>query len=517
MKMKGDSGKPGKRPIKALTTHEKIIAIERVHSGESKASVARDIGVPESTLRGWCKSEEKIRGLARNSSPSSNERTSPLSVTSNSASVPTVNTYYSEDNGPVAKKIKTDHQSSRVPSAYGINENLENNARATSNMSHTEAAQLAAAMARIKEDPTMLLQGMNVPYFMSQYASIYEYSMREAARLKNNNNNNNISASLVANGLQYSFCNKNKSISGTAKSNRTHALNYGRKSLPSSLEDQTTLVSVSPRESPELGRQSKSKIRNPVLNNQARNYSTNFNNNNIIAPNDNNNLFGSKNNNFAGNNNDNIQNNNNSYGLNDPMSRYKPAQQQPLGMTPTAEVNPKNMSQQMQLYNWYQSLANGVQPAVTSAPTPAGNSSPITTPTSTLAKKPLTKKTRATLDQLFSNNSVNVMSSIDATAGGANEDAGKEPARDSDKEDDDEENKPGPIDKVEAIKHAKKFMSYLTKTMDPNVTWTQIRQFEKLVEQVENAGSKLTPKQVRKNSTVVRHSASALELSVKSE
>ena len=54
-----------KRPIRQLSVREKLEAIQRVHNGESKASVARDIGVPESTLRGWCKSEDKLRNVAR--------------------------------------------------------------------------------------------------------------------------------------------------------------------------------------------------------------------------------------------------------------------------------------------------------------------------------------------------------------------------------------------------------------------------------------------------------------------
>lgn len=60
--------KAGKRPLRTLTAHEKLNAIKRVSvGGESKASVARDIGVPESTLRGWCKNQEKISYQVRTS------------------------------------------------------------------------------------------------------------------------------------------------------------------------------------------------------------------------------------------------------------------------------------------------------------------------------------------------------------------------------------------------------------------------------------------------------------------
>ncbi|XP_017466930.1 PREDICTED: protein distal antenna [Rhagoletis zephyria] len=55
----------GKRPLRSLTPSDKIHAIQRIHDGESKASVARDIGVPESTLRGWCKNEDKLRFMSR--------------------------------------------------------------------------------------------------------------------------------------------------------------------------------------------------------------------------------------------------------------------------------------------------------------------------------------------------------------------------------------------------------------------------------------------------------------------
>ncbi|KYN37467.1 distal antenna-like protein [Trachymyrmex septentrionalis] len=51
---------------KNTTPQDKIDAINRVHNGESKAAVARDIGVPESTLRGWCKSEQKLLSQLNN-------------------------------------------------------------------------------------------------------------------------------------------------------------------------------------------------------------------------------------------------------------------------------------------------------------------------------------------------------------------------------------------------------------------------------------------------------------------
>lgn len=52
---------PNNRRNRQFSTSEKLEAIQRVHSGESKAAVARHIDVPESTLRGWCKKEDKLR------------------------------------------------------------------------------------------------------------------------------------------------------------------------------------------------------------------------------------------------------------------------------------------------------------------------------------------------------------------------------------------------------------------------------------------------------------------------
>ena len=63
-----------KRPARQLTIQQKLMAIERVNRGESKASVARATGVPESTLRGWCKNEIKLYNLANKDSPSPEPR-----------------------------------------------------------------------------------------------------------------------------------------------------------------------------------------------------------------------------------------------------------------------------------------------------------------------------------------------------------------------------------------------------------------------------------------------------------
>ncbi|KAF6209932.1 hypothetical protein GE061_015686 [Apolygus lucorum] len=63
-------GSQPKRPVRQLSIQEKLDAIQRVHEGESKASVARIIGVPESTLRGWCKNEDKLHAMASKTSPS---------------------------------------------------------------------------------------------------------------------------------------------------------------------------------------------------------------------------------------------------------------------------------------------------------------------------------------------------------------------------------------------------------------------------------------------------------------
>uniref|UniRef100_A0A1B6KH05 HTH psq-type domain-containing protein n=1 Tax=Graphocephala atropunctata TaxID=36148 RepID=A0A1B6KH05_9HEMI len=67
-----------KRAMRQLSVREKIDAVQRVHEGESKASVARQIGVPESTLRGWCKNEMKLKTMDKSGGSQSPSPSPPL-------------------------------------------------------------------------------------------------------------------------------------------------------------------------------------------------------------------------------------------------------------------------------------------------------------------------------------------------------------------------------------------------------------------------------------------------------
>nr|XP_022914017.1 uncharacterized protein DDB_G0271670-like [Onthophagus taurus] len=59
---------------KILNPQEKLAAITRVkEGGETKASVARDLGIPESTLRGWCKNSLRINYQSNRSSPDTDD------------------------------------------------------------------------------------------------------------------------------------------------------------------------------------------------------------------------------------------------------------------------------------------------------------------------------------------------------------------------------------------------------------------------------------------------------------
>jgi len=46
------------------TVSDKVNAIERVNNGKSQVKVSHDLGVSESTLRGWLKDKEKLQFIS---------------------------------------------------------------------------------------------------------------------------------------------------------------------------------------------------------------------------------------------------------------------------------------------------------------------------------------------------------------------------------------------------------------------------------------------------------------------
>ncbi|XP_032690287.1 transcription initiation factor TFIID subunit 11-like, partial [Odontomachus brunneus] len=103
--------RPEKRHIKNFSLAEKVSAIDRVHGGESKASVARDIGVAESTLRGWCKSEHKIRSQYNNLAIGMGPRHSPVNIGRSMSANGRKSLATPDEDAPVAKKAKIDRTS----------------------------------------------------------------------------------------------------------------------------------------------------------------------------------------------------------------------------------------------------------------------------------------------------------------------------------------------------------------------------------------------------------------------
>jgi len=52
-----------KRKKASYTVAEKLQAISRIRNGEMQCVVYRDLGIPESTLRGWIRDEDNLRYL----------------------------------------------------------------------------------------------------------------------------------------------------------------------------------------------------------------------------------------------------------------------------------------------------------------------------------------------------------------------------------------------------------------------------------------------------------------------
>ncbi|XP_024935979.1 protein distal antenna [Cephus cinctus] len=244
--MRGESTRPGKRPLRALSASEKMDAIQRVHEGESKASVARDIGVPESTLRGWCKSEHKIRGMARNSSTPDSEAHSPASSSGTNMAAALASAtanLSSEDEGPSTKKLKMDHLS--AGSSYGASDNVENEGKLDAN-AKIDYVSLMTSMAGMRpENSSLLLQQLGL--LSGATGTLAKNLLNVPVSLAHSS-----TVGLVENGLQYTKSNKRHSISAIAPAQMDSvAKSCTRKSLPPAAEAPCTPVPASPRKTNE--------------------------------------------------------------------------------------------------------------------------------------------------------------------------------------------------------------------------------------------------------------------------
>ena len=250
----------GKRPIRSLSIPEKMDAITRVRSGESKASVARDIGVPESTLRGWCKAENKIRSLAnRGSSPHSN----PTSPASSNSTEPVVNQASSLSSGEdddlgraAASKRRRLDKRHAVPStsSYSPPHNSEH-VEITPKIDYMNNL-INSLMNNGRSDNTMILQQLaaqNAAHLTKSFLALQGNGMTNTLIPQ--------AVGLVENGLQYTrsnngHLNKRHSLASASHYSAIAPTTQmdtkaSRKSLPAAAEAPATPVPASPRKTNE--------------------------------------------------------------------------------------------------------------------------------------------------------------------------------------------------------------------------------------------------------------------------
>lgn len=212
--------KAGKRPIRNLSMDEKLLAIKRVsQGGESKASVARDIGVPESTLRGWCKNEKKLEEqIARQSlSPEITDSGEPI----------TKKQRVSNSNEAIAfnltlRSTPTSTSSFSPNSDSSVSMTTENNAPLnlspkaetpkTSTPAHSSKAKSAEQLARLSEE-----LGLNCPeVFLPSLTTAAAATPQMEALLQQYN-----TLLMMHNHYQRSYLNKKAALSSSNNVSQT--------------------------------------------------------------------------------------------------------------------------------------------------------------------------------------------------------------------------------------------------------------------------------------------------------
>lgn len=434
--MRGESARPGKRPLRALSASEKMDAIQRVHEGESKASVARDIGVPESTLRGWCKSEHKIRGMARNSSTPDSEAHSPASssganMTAGNLAGGSAN-LSSEDEGPCLKKAKMDQQTSISSAGTSfVGDVLVDVDGKQDNKPKIDYVGLMTSMAGMRpENSSLLLQQLGLLSGATGTLAKNLLSMSPAL-------SHGSTVGLVENGLQYTKNSANACLSNMSSMNggsKRHSISAiapaqmdsmvakscsTRKSLPPAAEAPSTPVPASPRKTNE----------NSIQRSAGK------------PKKDGNVSSGNKK-------------------VDEALWLWLTQQQQLLGQQ-SASFNPSiNQQDGSWFWQWYKQCSFPLITPTPLAPSPVAKKSP--------------SKARAMLDNvLCNNNNENVKRSLNmdeesATAAEDVETSGEVPASTE-----------------EAIEHGEKFFKWLDKCSDPAVTRLQIIQFKYLLDNLK--------------------------------
>ncbi|XP_046834647.1 protein distal antenna-like [Vespa crabro] len=505
--MRGDSARPGKRPLRALSASEKMEAIQRVHEGESKASVARDIGVPESTLRGWCKSEHKIRGMARNSSTPDSEVHSPASSSGtnniNPGNIPAGGSanVSSEDESPCAKRPKLDQQTSMTAtgsSAFLTNDicldmnDGKQSQHQPDNKHKIDYVGLMTSMANMRpENSSLLLQQLGL--LSGATGSLAKNLLgMTAAGLSHGS-----TVGLVENGLQYTKstatnmlagCNGGVGVisgglSGVSSNNsgKRHSISAiapaqmdsvakscTRKILPPAAEAPSTPVPASPRKTNDNVGSSGSGICGISVQQRTKVKKENV----TTGPG----ICGSSS--TASNN----------KRIDDALWLWLTQQQQLLGQQ-SATFNPSiNQQDGSWFWQWYKQCSFPLL-ASTQTPTPiaANNTAPRRSPS----------RAKALLDNVLShnshhhhnnnNNNNNNNNDLEKARRGFNH---EEEGIDSVAED-------VPRSSEEAIEHAEKFLRWLDRCSEPSVTRLQVLQFKYLLDKL---------KACRKKSPSLKHS-----------
>lgn len=124
-----------------FTSQKKIDAINRVRNGERKAGVARDINVPESTLRGWCKLEKKIRSQLNMIASENNKHImSPTSSSDNNDNNPAIDTVRMSNISVLSHpSMKASENHEHIPKTSNSDNNDNNPAINTVSMSNSSA------------------------------------------------------------------------------------------------------------------------------------------------------------------------------------------------------------------------------------------------------------------------------------------------------------------------------------------------------------------------------------------